>query len=639
MSDKKELNLSGLDEIYDMPHPEEVKKDEKPAINLTGLEQVLNQEQPSTLHDFGKGLQQGATLEGADEIGGGMQSAMNAIMSMGHNIAPNLVGASPTQVSMALKKMGITGDVGPVGSQFYRKAQEENQKEDEEAAIRSPYAHGAGELTGGIGSAVASAGILPELKAAKDAGKLARAGTSALNAAPIGAGFGLLGSKGHLVAATPEEQKQVLKDTAVGTATASALGFGAKLGGDLIASTDTGKRLAGYFKLGAEGKDLGDDAARLGTLENPAALGDTVSMHDTQAANKVLDGLNTMDDHLGQEVGNVVAQATQKGIKVQPTSQINKYITELEPMIGNSEFTDTMQKLSTEGLNPAELQQFRNQLADYGRKIYSKDQVAASKVFDTTKELTNMLRQNVPEYSTAANRLNEFRQLLPETILSKDNPIDVTNLRVSGTRNVDTKLLNNVKSMIRGMYNPSNAKAQGSYTNLLQGLQKLEQNEQLRKAEAEAAGKPFKTVFDTLGMQPQDIEAFFKEAGGKSKLIQNYTGLSDVDLSSLAKPFKTIGKAADFVANKVGVVYGKTGSAAQNPVLNVGKKLYAASDDSLRELSKKLDGLPGQKNVGLALNKALDKKDTIAKNAVLFSIMQNPNLRSVVESDNLAIEP
>ncbi len=629
----KSIDLSGLDDIYTAP------KQEKKQLNLAGLEQAYPQE-PSTLHDLGKGLVQGATMEGADEIGGGMQSALNALMSMGHNVAPGLVGASPTQVSSALKKMGVTGDIGPIGSDFYRKAQEENQAEDEAAAQRSPIAHAGGELLGGIGSAVATGGILPELKAAEGSGRLAKAGISAINAAPIGATFGILGSKGHLVNATPEEQMQTLKDTGIGAATASTLGFGAKLGGEALAGTDTGKRLAGYFNLGAEGKNLGSESSRLGTLENPEGLGDTVSMHDTQAANKVLDGLNTMDDHLGQEVGKVVDAGTQQGITVQASPEVNKLIIDLEPMVNNGEFEDTMQKLATQGLNPSELQEFRNRLADYGRKIYSKDQVAAAKVFDTTKELTTLLRENVPGYTDAANRLNQFRQSLPETILSKDNPIDVTNLRVSGTRNVDTKLLNNIKSMIRGMYNPDNAKAQGSYTNLLQGIQKLSQNEQTLKAEAEAAGKPFQTVFDKLGMQPQDLESFFKDAGAKSKLIQNYTGLSDIDAGNIvSKPLKTLGQASDWIANKAGVAYGKTGSAAQNPVLNVGKKLYSASDDSLRELSKKLGDLPGQKNVGIALTNALDKKDTMAKNAVLFSIMQNPNLRNIVESDNLPVGP
>ena len=112
--------------------------------------------------------------------------------------------------------------------------------------------------------------------------------------------------------------------------------------------------------------------------------------------------------------------------------------------------------------------------------------------------------------------------------------------------------------------------------------------------------------------------------------------MPDVDLTS---PLKSLRNASGVIANKAGVVYGKMGSVAQNPVLNVGKKLYAASDDALRDLSKTLDGIPGQKSMSDALNKALDSKDSVAKNAVLFSIMQNPNLRSVVGSDNLEIKP
>ena len=653
----KELDLSGLDEIYATPHPSE---EQKSSMN-TALDEIYSappskeaQQTPSTLSDAETNF---AHLGGLGPVAAGAGEAIpDVIQSFLHKNLPSMVKASPSQVNAALKSLtepaskyaipgGVKGDVGPTSyGTVYRNASDERSALEDAAQKRSPYAGGLARLGGDALAFTGAAALSPSILAAapKGAGLIQRGLTSAVNMALPGAAAGAVGSSGHLIDATPQEQAQVGRDALHGGETGSLLGMGTAVAGDLlkpvgkaIADSDMGQ----YFKMGAEGHNLSSPESRMGTLSNPEGLGDTVSMHDTQAANKVLDGLNTMDEHLGQDVGDAVKAGTDKQIRIEATPELNSQIKNLESTLG-TDFSDTMQKMNTQGLDPSELQEFRNDLADYGRKIYSQDPVAASEVFNATKELTAQLRQQVPGYTEAANRLNEFRRLIPETILSKDNPIDVTNLRVSGTRNVDTKLLNNIKGMIRGMYNPDNAKAQGAYTNLLQGINKLQQNEQVRKVEAQAAGKPFQTVFDKVGVQPQDIESFFKDAAAKSKLIQNYTGLGDVELNPFKiSPLKTLGQASDWIGNKAGIVYGKMGSVAQNPVLNVGKKLYAASDDALRDLSKTLDSIPGQKPMSTALNKALDNKDSVAKNAVLFSIMQNPNLRSIVGSDNLEIKP
>src|ERR1700732_3788064 len=65
-------------------------------------------EEPSTASDALKGAEKGL---GGDILAGGMQSGMDTIQSLAHNLG--LANASPTQVSAALKKMGIKGDIGP----------------------------------------------------------------------------------------------------------------------------------------------------------------------------------------------------------------------------------------------------------------------------------------------------------------------------------------------------------------------------------------------------------------------------------------------------------------------------------------------------------------------------------------------
>jgi len=668
---------SGQPLAYDKLNDDELKE-----LASSSPKEDEHKEEPSTLHDAGMGAVQGMTLGGADELGGAEQAGLNMGMSALHNMMPSLVGKSPTQVNAALKAMGVKGNIGPTtNTEEYRKGQKETEADFDAAKGRSPLAYGAGELGGGIASGIASGGVLPEIAGAKTVAALdaipgvqpwlAKAGASAINAAPIGAAFGALGSKGNLIGSTPEEKQQLLADTGKGAATGSALGLGLsalgsgiKAGAGALADTQIGQRIGQAFKMGQEGADLGSNTSQLGTLEDPASLQNPLSLHDTSAAAKMVTEFNNADEHLGQLVGETVDGATKQGmvIKADPllTKKMNSTFRDIENVdlpedtgtepeasvdeqsaapseesAVNPTFKDfsvLANKLQTEGLTPIELQQFRNDLGDYGRKLYMKDQIASSQAFGLTSDLTNLLRKQVPGYADAATRLNEFRQFVPETILSKDNPQDITALRASGIKNVDTKLLNNLKGMVRNLYNPDSNQARGSYSNLLQGIQKLAQNENTRKAAAQAAGKDFKTVFDQIGYQPQDIENFLKQSAFKSNVIQRYSGGL-----SMAEPIKLTDKVVGKVANKAGLARQTANNS--NPILDTSKKLYASSDPALKGLSSRIRDLPGQKGMADALDRAIDNKDVAAKNAILFSMMQNPNLRTVIDSDNLTLQP
>ena len=150
--------------------------------------------QYTQLESAGKGVQQGALLGGADELAGAAQAIPNALQSLGHNIAPSLVGMSPTQMNEYLKSQGTKGDVGPTSSkELYKEAQKEEQGKQKEAEKQNPASYIGGNLAGGaLGFSGAKAlGAIPELaKGAEGAGALARAsrvGATAVNAAPIGA--------------------------------------------------------------------------------------------------------------------------------------------------------------------------------------------------------------------------------------------------------------------------------------------------------------------------------------------------------------------------------------------------------------------------------------------------------------------
>ncbi len=663
------VDLSGLEELYKGDVPSTSAKAGGDDRELRALYAHIPQQQeesPSTSSDLVTAMQ---NKLGGPSVAALAQSIPNALMSMGHNIAPGMVGPSPTQANQALRDQGATGDL-PVGSEFWKQAAAEESKREEDAAQRSPTAttigHGLGDIAGFVAGNAALKGLTGGAKllseAPEAAGVLRKAATAGANEAatlaPVGVLQGALQSKAPFVGGTSEEKSQVMSDAAKSGLENAAVGgaFGAggamlKGGAEALAETKPGKYLSGLYNTGKEGIDLSKETTELGTLEDPMSLQNPVSMHSEQSANQLLDTIHQADQYLGKDVGKAIQEGTDRGIIVQApelSAKINKIFELASGEVGaeaeegaeegqeaftNKDFRnffDVANKLKEEGLTPIELQEFRNDMARFARAIKMKDPIASNDAFNLTSDLTQQLRKQVPGYSTAAQRLDQFRKAIPETILSKDNPADITNLRYSGTRNVDNRLFNNIKSMIRGMYDPANMNAKASYSNLLKGLQDFNQSEMIRKAVTPGeTGSIPETLFETMKMQPQDIESFLKQNAAKSKMLQDYAGTSALDMMH---PIKATEKAAGYLANKAGVMVGGKSSAATNPVLQAGNKLYSASNEVLKDLSSKISGLPGGKEMSKALDTALDKGNLASKNAILFSIMQNPNYRNLVNT-------
>ena len=222
-----------------------------------------------------------------------------------------------------------------------------------------------------------------------------------------------------------------------------------------------------------------------------------------------------------------------------------------------------------------------------------------------------------------------------------------------------------------------NGKADSTYSEFLRSLQQTQQNAMKNAAQATAdnaiSGNPSpaaKTIFDQLGIQPQDIEQTLKDANFKYKAQQAYGAANNA--SPVTNPVKFLQGNANIIANKLGqgvgsnaaqaaagqlskvaeavspvALQGIESTAAQNEtgklsdvrsnnqVLNASQKLYAATDDELSSFGRQLAQIPGQQSLATALDKAIQNHDTHSKNAILFSIMQNPSLRSIVDSESL----
>ena len=100
----------------------------------------------------------------------------------------------------------------------------------------------------------------------------------------------------------------------------------------------------------------------------------------------------------------------------------------------------------------------------------------------------------------------------------------------------------------------------------------------------------------------------------------------DINMTSLGQ---SINKSGAWIGAKAGET---AHSVMNNPVMRASKTLYSASDDALKAFSQKLSSSGGDtgKMLGKALDQALNNKNQMSKNAIIFSIMQNPMLRNMV---------
>ena len=616
------------------------------------------------------GSQQGLTVGFADELGGGIQASLDKGQQLLNKLG--LGGESPTQVNERLTKEGFTGDVGPTSTkELYREARDENRQAHKEAQEANPWSYLGGELAGGVlgfkgaGMALGKAGVAaPALVAAPEAatglsGALARIGAHSVNAAPLGAAFGLGASEADLTSGKSEDIKQAIKDTGVGAVTGSLVGAGLSTAGEAvggiknaIGSTRTASRLKQGFDEGTNFRDPTDVESQVGTLTKPGGLKNTIAERDTDAATELVRTYKDMDTTLGQAVEKSAADATQQGVKVNTSPALKEALQNLknlaskDPILAESaqfkkiknnidlfmgQEVDPVTGAVKQGaaeLTPVQAHYLKQEMGDLGRQLAETKPEIAREAFGVANQVRQELGTQVPAYNTAATRQYEFRGLLPEAVLNKGNPVDIAGMRVSGVKNYEGKLLNNLKMVVKGadeQGNPNSA-AKETLNSMLKGLEEFKANEYSRVSD----GQIEKTLFDKFGIQPERIETFVKDAARQSANSAELAGETRVAPGggSLGKAVEYTKAAADKAAVLAGKTYAKLGGAP-NPVVKTGKLLYSATEPELQQFADRLQKVPGQAEMGKALNKAIKEKNTAAKNAILFAIMQNPALRNL----------
>lgn len=537
----------------------------------------------------------------------------------------------------------------------WREYQQTRESANKALKEESPNAYMAGEIGAGIAGAVA----LPSIGAARIAGtvgklapsagkflagQLGGAGTrvagkvaaGAIEGAPIGALYGV-GASEHNIS-NPTE---LIKDAASGAT------MGLVTGGALSGATQSGKESIKYAKDFAEDTDFlrqlklaydyGTKRLNLGS----SAVQDKLSMIPGQRAEDLVAKIGQVDDMLGKDVGVALETAQSNGVRinVDPAIQAagNKIWQSVfieNPTLGQVLEPKTAQLLKSIAqrevgdLSPTEAKALRDHIYGLRDKLagFNSDQAHLAKNVGT--DLANALDQNlkssIPEYQKAARSFEEFRRLIPETIISKGTPDQYGKVYMGSLKNPELKLHEATEMMLKKAKLPGEAAVEGrkTFETLRRNLGVLEQNNPkavkgLGGTSEEVTGK-LKRQADELAMIRQ-AQGFDPQEGAKNVIGGAISGLSSTGRGISAS-----------LANKAGMVNKAVGQSA--PV-RVASKVFNAGNDQLLRLAGKLKANTATSQMGEALERALNNKNEVAKNAVLFKLMQNPEYRNLFKDE------
>lgn len=524
----------------------------------------------SELESAGLGALQGATLGFGDEIEGGVRGGYN-------------------------KLTGNDKSLADLYSQYRDIARQRN----EQAQSQNPKSYFAGEVGGGGAAAAATGGLLT--------GPMAGLRTAAL----LGGAAGIGNSNAQLGSA--EEAKS------------GVIGAGLGAGGHM-ASEAVGNKLAGLFnpearsvaanKAASSALDLVPDERGLATgaavlkqglplTGGSKAIGKSIQSGITQADEQELPGLL-------QKASDILKQSPEKSAKVPSVSdEIQDILDSTKANLAETETSKTLSNSLSKDIQPLILQAAKaegNPLAlnEIKQKLYTLIKTIQPKAYEPSapdlkpkielyKSIANALKTNIEQLGDAAD------QGLGRSI--KETNSKIGNL-IQGRSATDKLIKQDLQDIPGTIGFPDVKNVSPSKIGVGAGLGYAA----LHHPAIAGAALAGKMGIEKATEQPIQRAAQIALAKGNYELSNallkgNYKGMQDI-----AK-----GLAKKSISN--------TGVQSQI------QSLYSAPPEELRSVSDSLMKNDSTKNLGDALNKAVEAGDQQAINAATFAIMQNPNSR------------
>jgi len=615
--------------------------------------------------DIARGVGKGLTLNSIDELGGLVSAGAESLYNK----------FNPTD--SALREQGFQ-IAEPSMEDLYRENQQSIQKELEMSADRSPVLDIAGQIGGGmasgsiLGSALGLTGAAqkaqPLLDIAKNQGKvkagielLKRGGTSYAKALPVIGLEGALSSKEGSVM-TPEGRSQLAED-----ATGAALfGLPAVLGlqaatdivgpavGKASAAVKSGvqntieespllRQMRASYDYGAEGINPRSTKVQLSTELGKTNLAEL----DNSRVQSLMQEISKMDQQVGKAVGDSLERATAAGKTIniageakQALDQLQNIANKFPELAENTNVQRIYGKIAETGnITPSEANELIKYVDSYAAKFnnpadYLQKDVRAN-LLKTRKDFSAALKTAVPEYAQAAERMQSFRTLVPETILARNKPVEVVDDFYGNLRDKDEKMFDALKAVLQGTTKSGAgaAEARTSFVNMAKGLKQFEQDEISRVAnktiEKSALERPVSAIEEQIKKYSDDAVA-----RGAMDAITPQTGVGGFGREALFGAGAETGRSVALSAsNRAGLINRKL-STMSNPVAKLGRGIYNAPDETVIALGNRLQEVPGLERYGKQLTEAVANRNNNRKNQALFTIMQNPSARAIVGTDD-----
>lgn len=499
----------------------------------------------------------------------------------------------------------------------WREYQKQREAANKALQEESPWAYGAGEIGGGLVTSLVPVGGM-----ARGATLLPRLARAAGIGATVGAAQGIGASEATID--KPEElAKDAISGATMGLATggileggASAVGGAVKTGKEFVKDSDFLRQLGKAYDYGKKGLNFGSSSTM-----------DKLELVPRQRAKDVVGRIFEVDQQLGQQVGAALDNAQAAGVKinVDPAIQANSEkifntlfvqnptLAEiLEPK--TAKLLKTIAQKDIGDLSPIEARALKDQLYKLSDDLsgFNSDQANFAKKVgrDLASSIDNQLKSQIPDYKIAAEQFKTFRQLVPESIISKGTPVDYEKVYMGDLKNPELKLYEATEQMLGRAKRPGEASSEERAT-----FEVLRRNlDQLKEKVPEASKKLGPDYYSKLKSQADEIAAIRQATGTDPQ--EGPKGVISGAVSGLSSTGRGLGMT---VANKAGI--------ASRPV----SKIYNAPNDALLKAANALKGNKATEIFGNKLEKALQNKDDVAKNAVLFQLMQSPEYRGLIK--------
>lgn len=601
-----------------------------------------------TVEDTAAGAVQGATLGFADELEGAVRGAGD-------------IATGPKRLSDF--------------PELYRQYQQVSEQGYDAAKERSPNAFLAGEIGGGLLTGVATGGgglaagvgrvglregmkqagrqafrqavgTVGSQEAKALAGSAARKalvtglGELALPGAAVGAVQGIGTSKHTLE--TPQEREKLAADvlgsaamggalTAAVPAAAEAIGAGGKAlktaTSDYIEESPFLRQIGKSFQMGRAGEAVSEAEGAL----NQAARQQTADISN------ITNQMKGAADVLGKDIRVAVDNATAQGVKVPVQGGMRVAISDLAQAMQNNKLAfgtresdqvmAQLQKLGAGSLTPSEARTLKTNLFNMVQGIEDPGiRKAVSRFYESVDQ---SLVQAVPELKQLNQRYSSFLSSGPEVLLAKGQPSEIVNKFLSSLTDPNAKIAEAVQDMLASLTAPGVGKAASrrTYTELIDRLRQFEgQNpgtlQKIGIGTPEDFGKKLIDMADRFSIQRQAL-GYEPHGSPISSVERGLFGLANTGRGAVVSGANLAGRAVQ--------------KAAKSGPAKVSRDLYRAADDELKGLADALEqsGVPGVESLGIALRRGLDNKNQAAKNAALFTILQDPRARLLISPEDV----